>query len=278
MKINIEICKKEVIMKKLISILLSAVIAFSIQSTAFAALSQKVNFQGQITTTSGSPVTGTQAMVFTIYNTLTGGTALKTISNSQVTFSASGVYSVQLDLSGINLNQDLWLGVTLGTDAEMTPRVQILPTPSSIFSISTDRAYGEMYATANATPTTVASPNVFVLMATPTTVGPLNNFTHTSGRLTYNGTDTKKFRINICASFQSAAVAGTIASFTIYKNGSPITESQIQQDLAAASKNFSVGLVTLASLNTNDYIELYVTTSIAASLTVSYFSCVITEI
>ena len=267
-------------MKKAIKILLSVAIAFSGQSMAYAALSQKVNFQGQITTTGGSPVTGTQTMTFKIYDSLTGGSILKTISNNQVTFSATGVYTVQLDLSGLNLNQDLWLGVTLGTDDEMSPRVQILPSPSSVFSISSSRSYGEMYASGSTTATAITLASAFVIMASPTTAGPLNNFTHSSGRLTYTGSATKVCRVSVSlTAYMTGTAAAGVTSYQIYKNGSPVAESQTQQYLSTTNIKGSVSLTSLVTLTPNDYLELWVTTdNTVRSLVIYYLNFNVTEI
>ncbi|MCB4792412.1 MAG: hypothetical protein LHV68_11100 [Elusimicrobia bacterium] len=124
-------------MKKII--FLSAVICINC-SFVYAALSQKINFQGQLTNSNGSPVTGTVSMTFNIHDALTGGNTLKTITNSSVSFNENGLYNVELDLTGLNLNQDMWLGIKVGSDSEMTPRVPILPSASSIFSITAQSA------------------------------------------------------------------------------------------------------------------------------------------
>jgi hypothetical protein len=181
---------------------------------------------------------------------------------------------VQLDLTGLNLNQDLWLGVVLGTDDEMSPRVQILPSPSSIFSATTDRSYGEMYVYNNTQTTTISAINTFTMIAPTTLVaGPLNYFTYSSanpGRLTYGGTATKIFLINMSLTASPTGVSPT-ASFSIFKNGVQMIDSQIVQELLNGKKT-SVSLTALVSLSTGDYIEAYVSLNTITLLTNFVFS------
>jgi len=103
----------------------------------YASLPSKIHFQGQITKLNGNPVAGTVNMTFKIYNALTGDAVLKTLANVGVLFNANGVFVVDLDLSGLDLDQSLWLGMTIGTDEEMSPRAPILPSATSSNSSST---------------------------------------------------------------------------------------------------------------------------------------------
>jgi hypothetical protein len=157
-------------MKKIIIYMLFLISAVSLLSMADAAVSQKINFQGQLTNAAGKPVTGTVAMTFTIYNALTSGNTLKTITNSAVTFSETGLYNVELDLTGLNLNQDLWLGITVGSDNEMTPRAPILPSASSIFSLSAQNAQSAL----NSDQLGGVNANLYLLKSGGTLTGSLN--------------------------------------------------------------------------------------------------------
>jgi len=88
-----------------------------------AAVPQKINYQGYLTDSHGVPVHGAISILFSIYDSPSGGTALwRETQNVQVT---NGLYSVNLgDVLPMILAFDTqyYLGVTVGADAEMTPR------------------------------------------------------------------------------------------------------------------------------------------------------------
>jgi len=101
-------------------------ILFFISFTAHAAVPQKVSYQGYLTDSGGNPVNGPVSIVFYIYNVNAGGAALW--SETQSVAVNNGIYSVILgSVTPINLqfNEQYYLGVKVGADAEMTPmRIQ----------------------------------------------------------------------------------------------------------------------------------------------------------
>ena len=107
--------------------------AFSISLViaVHAAVPQLMNYQGKLLTASGAAYAdGTYSMVFALYAVPTGGTALWSETNTKVQ-TKSGLFSVLLgsiNNFGANLfaTPQLFLGVTVGKDAEMTPRQQIV--------------------------------------------------------------------------------------------------------------------------------------------------------
>ncbi len=95
-----------------------------------------MNFQGRLTDASANPVAdGTYTLQFAIYDVATGGTPLWSESNGGVT-TKNGLFSVLLG-SVVNLpanifdNPNRWFGVTVGSDAEMTPRQPFASVPSA---------------------------------------------------------------------------------------------------------------------------------------------------
>jgi len=92
-----------------------------------------IAYQGRLADTGGNPLTGMYTMVFRLYNQSTGGTPLweeqRTGPNS-VSIS-DGLFNVMLGSltpipqSTVESNTQLYLGVTVGNDDEMAPRVQI---------------------------------------------------------------------------------------------------------------------------------------------------------
>jgi hypothetical protein len=103
-----------------LAVLLSKAMAYAIP--------QLINYQGQLTSTSGSPLDTTVAMTFTIYDAVAGGTNLWTETHPSVTV-AAGLFYVQL--GSVTALADLfsanrWLGVTVGNNTEMTRRTQMV--------------------------------------------------------------------------------------------------------------------------------------------------------
>ena len=107
-----------------ILILAVAVLAGTVQ----AAVPKTMNYQGYLTNAGGQPVNGTVSMVFSLYNVDTGGTALWTETHQTVTVD-NGIYNVVLGAGNptpvplaLPFDTQYYLGITVGTDPEMTPR------------------------------------------------------------------------------------------------------------------------------------------------------------
>ena len=107
-------------MKRLLLVLLLAANAMAIP--------RLVNYQGQLTSPTGTPLDTTVAMTFHIWPTPTGGVSVWTETHPAVSVT-NGLFNVQLgsittltDLFSVNR----WLGITIQDDPEMTPREQLL--------------------------------------------------------------------------------------------------------------------------------------------------------
>jgi hypothetical protein len=91
---------------------------------------QLISYQGQLTDAIGTPLTGNYAMSFRLYNVASGGSALWSESYPSISVS-TGVFQVllgsQTPLTDAIFDQSsLYLGITIGSDAEMTPRRQVV--------------------------------------------------------------------------------------------------------------------------------------------------------
>ncbi len=94
-----------------------------------------ISFQGQLMDSSGNPASNPQNIIFKIYSALTGGTSLVTITKTNVSIDSNGIYNVELNVSNItDWSQYLYLGITVGSDSEMTPRIKIMPSATSVYS------------------------------------------------------------------------------------------------------------------------------------------------
>ena len=101
--------------------------------TALTRPNRYLSFQGRLTDNLGNPKTVATNMVFQLYSVSTGGTALWNSGTCSITPDQDGVFSTLLGSScGAEIassvfseNASIWLGATMGADAEATPRVQI---------------------------------------------------------------------------------------------------------------------------------------------------------
>lgn len=101
-----------------------------------AAVPGTLTYQGRLTDSSGTPASGTVSMTFAIYGVSTGGTVLWMETQSSVSV-ASGIFTVTLGSvtpipSTVFSNTDLYLGIKVGADAEMTPRQKLHSVPFAI--------------------------------------------------------------------------------------------------------------------------------------------------
>ena len=94
-----------------------------------AATPNLMNYQGQLDS-SGSPISGTYQMVFTIYDAPTGGAVLWTETQSGVSVQ-NGLCNVLLGtvnpiVDSVFASTACYLGIQVGSDPEMTPRSHIV--------------------------------------------------------------------------------------------------------------------------------------------------------
>ncbi len=101
---------------------------------ASAQIAESLNYQGYLTDAAGAPLDSATNVTFSIYAVQNGGSPLW--SDTQVTTPEQGLFNAQLGASGNPFpaglfDTPLWLGITVGADAEMTPRREFAATPYS---------------------------------------------------------------------------------------------------------------------------------------------------
>jgi len=96
---------------------------------AGAAVSSIVPIQGRLTDASGTPLTGNYSVRARLYDVSTGGTALcedtDTVNADNGLFNMRMSFCTASDIDG----KQLFLGIKVGSDPEMTPRQAIYPVP-----------------------------------------------------------------------------------------------------------------------------------------------------
>ncbi|MEK7183997.1 MAG: hypothetical protein AAB701_00550, partial [Patescibacteria group bacterium] len=114
-------------------------------------------FQGRLTNTDGTVVADANYdAIFQLYTVDTGGIAVWTENHTgvdQIT-TADGIFNTLLGsittLTGIDFNQDeYWLGITVGADAEMSPRIRLGAAPYAFNTDTLDGISGEDYLQLN---------------------------------------------------------------------------------------------------------------------------------
>lgn len=93
-----------------------------------------ISHQGILTDPSGTPVAdASRSMTFAIYDVSSSGSPLWTETKDVETI--DGIFNTQLGssnpITGVNFNQDLWLGITVAGDPEMSERTKLASVPSA---------------------------------------------------------------------------------------------------------------------------------------------------
>lgn len=115
----------------------AALLAFSGHvSMAMGQGATAFTYQGQLQS-SGTNVNGTNGMIFTLYSSATGNTAVGTPITNSVDVS-NAFFTVDLDFGASAFNGDArWLGIGVSNGAavqELSPRTQVLPTPYATYA------------------------------------------------------------------------------------------------------------------------------------------------
>lgn len=117
------------------------------------AVPEAINYQGYLTDAEGNPLNGDVAMTFRIYSVEISGTELWSETHAAVTV-MEGVFNVVLGssapISQGMLDGDRYLGITVGADSEMVPRMKLT---SSAYAIRA--GYAESMADGSVTTSTL---------------------------------------------------------------------------------------------------------------------------
>jgi len=95
------------------------------------AVPNSMNVRGKLTSTSGAIQTGTFNFTFRIYDNITSGNVLYERGNISSTTDARGVYDLILENINVNFDRQLYLGIEVNVDGEMSPRVNLTSVPYS---------------------------------------------------------------------------------------------------------------------------------------------------
>ncbi|MBD3332358.1 hypothetical protein GF356_05875 [candidate division GN15 bacterium] len=116
---------------------------------ALAGAPRTISYQGRLTNDAGEPLTGSYDMTFRIYNQPTGGATLWS-SGERAVDAFDGLFAYVLG-SNVALPSDLvadttlWLGIQVGSDAELVPRTALTSAAFAMRSLVADSVQSDMY-------------------------------------------------------------------------------------------------------------------------------------
>ena len=191
--------------------------------------------------------------------------------NNQHQFYGFGINAniLRYQVDSITANHVFYAGTSSSTSNELF-RISGNGDTLTAGTIYGRRVSGSLSMQGNATTTTVSTANTFVKVAGTTTSSNLNQMSMPqSNRITYTGT-TSIVALVTC-SFTATYNTGNTDEiiFAIYKNGAQIPESRISFDLNnifGSIPTMPFNINTTTTLNTNDYVELWVTMTAATRI------------
>ena len=142
--------------------------------TALNRPSRYLSFQGRLTNQFGNPVTATTSAVFKLYDNSVGGSTLWT-GTCSFWPDSDGVFSTllgsgcgtELTSNVFSDNAAVWLGITVGADAEATPRVQIATVAYALNSETLQGYPASASATINTVPVINNSGQMVIAASSP---------------------------------------------------------------------------------------------------------------
>jgi hypothetical protein len=127
-----------IISPKVIAPALAALLIFTVHvSSVFGQGTTAFTYQGQLQN-NGTNVNGTNVLIFTLYSSATGNTAIATPITNGV-FVSNGLFTVNLNFGAAFNGNACWLNIAVlngVTNVDLSPRTQILPTPYATYAAS----------------------------------------------------------------------------------------------------------------------------------------------
>lgn len=135
-------------MRTILILTLCTIAAVALASLATAEVPQRINYQGLLTDSSGNPVTGSYQIKFTIWDDpiatapanekWTSGEQSVQVTDGSLIYELGSVVQLPNDLFATDTVR--WLGIKVGTDAEITPRTRLTSVPYAYQALRADTA------------------------------------------------------------------------------------------------------------------------------------------
>jgi hypothetical protein len=136
-------------------------------------------------------------------------------------------------------------------------------------------ATGNMTMSGNSTATTGLTQSVPAKVAGTTSLNSISQkFSHSSNRLTYDGSLSREFQVTVVASLTSGN--NKIIGLFVAKNGTTISESEMQTTTSGTGRSESITCQTILELATSDYVEIFCSNeSGTQDVTVEYLNVIV---
>ena len=164
--------------------------------------------------------------------------------------------------------------VTDASDSNNTKNVTVGSLSATVYS----GAYSEIYDSSPNEITTITSANTFVLLNANTTQGARNDVSLTTnnlGRITNTGTS-RTFVVNYFVS--AAAGNNQNLMFRIHISGSPVLYSESDTIASSGGKATSTSNAAIITLNTGQYVEVYVANSAVQNVTLEHLNLILRQV
>ena len=164
--------------------------------------------------------------------------------------------------------------VTDANDSNNTKNVTVGSLSATVYS----GAYSEIYDSTAGEITTISAINTFYLLSAGTSQGAINDATLTTngaGRITNTGSSRTFY---VTYSVSASAGNNNNLMFRIYVNGSPIAYSESDAITASGGKATSTSNGVIITLNTGQYVEVYVANSAVNNVTLEHLNLIIRQL
>ncbi len=133
-------------MKRSLTVIFAIIALLVLSGTSILAVPSTINYQGKLTTSGGVPLQGTYSVQFTLWDHLVGGN-IKWQETQSITSGADGSFAVLLG-SIVPFIDTMFqgcqpaLGITVGSDPEISPRLPFTAVPYAYLVSTIDGAKG----------------------------------------------------------------------------------------------------------------------------------------
>ena len=229
--------------------------------TALTRAGRLLSFQGRLTDSLGNSITTATNITYKLYNVSTGGTALYTAGACSTTPDQDGIFSTliggsgysptppqavcgsEIDSSIFSENANVYLGVTVASDSEMTPRQQIANVG---YAINAETLQGFPPGTGTSTvPYINSDGNVLIAASNP-------DIASTYASSTFTISSANATTIQSAGSGDITLQATESGAISLRTGGSTSTYTRIYVDTSANGGNVGIGTITpLEKLDVN---------------------------
>ncbi|MDO8340418.1 MAG: site-specific integrase [Candidatus Woesebacteria bacterium] len=221
--------------------------------TALETPNRFLSFQGRLTDNLGNPKIVATNLVFKLYDADTAGTTLWDSTTCSITPDGDGIFSTLLGstcggaiaATVFSENADVWLGITIGADAEATPRIRIatvgyalnsetlqgFPPGTGASTIPYIDSTGKLQIAA-ASPTIESTSGTFAVTGQAMTISTANT---TNGAIAINPDGTGTLNLT----FEGAAAGGAVNGFINATNANITSGALYGGTVASAATGYN---------------------------------------